>query len=180
MKLNCVLYVSLTPMSSGKANRRNRVLQTSSKCALLSQEARALPLSLLHPQMRLNTEEEEECKRGEPLTVATPRLRSRPFSLQLISARGAQLRIFLGVHLEVEYGGRRGTPLSPRGERKRRERKEGSAGLAPGPPTLAPEACRARASRALATLSRALPGQLGRSPHTRGGAAAAARHEPPS
>ncbi|XP_040340349.1 dapper homolog 3-like [Herpailurus yagouaroundi] len=135
--------------------------------------------------MRLNTEEEAGCKRGGPPTVATPRLRSRPFSPQLISARGARLRTFFGVHLEVEYGGGGGCGgeelFSHRGgKRKRRERKEGGAGLPEGPPTLAPGACRARASRARTTLSRATPSQPGRSPHTRGGAAGAPRHESPT
>ncbi|XP_047732338.1 serine/arginine repetitive matrix protein 1-like [Prionailurus viverrinus] len=119
--------------------------------------------------MRLNTEEEAGCKRGGPPTVATPRLRSRPFSPQLISARGARLRTFFGVHLEVEYGrgggggeeknsspteggkgrggkGRKGAQDYPRALLRSHQERAGPERPALGPPFLG----RRRASRGAA------------------------------
>lgn len=50
--------------------------------------------------------------------------------------------------------GRRGTPLSPRGEKEEAGKEGRGRRLPPGPPTLAPGACRARESRSLTTSPR--------------------------
>lgn len=163
MKLNCVLFISIR--SDAHAVGQNPFWSTSPKCALPSQEAWALPLSLLKPQTQVGR---ERVRKKRVLGSCHPSPLVAPF---LYSSRLHELCVFQSSSV-CAFGGANGvkemSPLSP-GGRERKEERKGAPDYPQGPPTSALRAHRAGASRAQATLSPEPPALRGRSPHACGG-----------